>query len=347
MNKKVLTTAGVGLALLAAVVLVATQLNDGSPGPAREPIVAEPDEQPPLSESPGVLPSGEQEGDVSIGVDVGETRGFGVGGTVAASGGPATGAPAGDGVAPPLPQLLDRKIVRNATIGLGVEDVGAAVQSVESIALGAGGFVSSSSVFIEEPPQPLPLPEEDAEPPERTQTASVTIRVPAAAYASVMSQLRGIAKEVESESSQASDVSEEFADLEARLRNLGATEARYLDLLSRAETIPDILALQDRLNSVRLEIETTQGRINLLNNLTDLATITTQLRPFVPAAEPPAEQGWAEEAAAAAWERSQEAMQVLGTVAIVTGVVLAWLAVPALALVVGWRLLGRPRRGEA
>lgn len=350
MNKKLLTTAGAGLALLAIAVLAVTQMSDGSPGPVREDTTG-----------PAELDT-YNEGDATIGVDIGEvpragfpadqasagqTAGTGL---VAGAGGAAQGAP-GEPVAPPQPQVTDRKIVRNATIGLGVEDVAAAVQSVESIALGAGGFVSSSSVFIEEPPQPLPLPEdgrppEQSRPPERVQTASVTIRVPAAVYATVMTQLRGIAKEMISENSQASDVSEEFADLEARLRNLQATEARYLELLAKAETIPDILSLQDRLNSVRLEIETTQGRIVLLNNLSDLATITVLLRPFVPPAEPPAEQGWAEEAAEAAWERSQDAMQVLGTIGIVTGVVLAWLAVPALAIVVGWRLLG-PRRGEA
>ena len=337
MKTRVLITGGVGLALLAAVVLAATQLDGGSTGPAGERSVVEPDAQPVASDL-----TGEQSGDASIGVEVREAP--------ADFGGQTAGAATGTGgepVAPPLPQVSDRKIVRDATISLGVEDVGAAVQSVESIALGAGGFVSSSSVFIEEPPEPRPVPEEESKPPERTQTASVTIRVPAEAYASVMGQLRGVAKEVVAESSQASDVSEEYADLQARLRNLVATEARYLELLARADTISDILTLQDRLNSVRLEIETTQGRINLLNNLTDLATITAQLRPFVPAVEPPAEQGWAEEAAQAAWERSQEAMQVLGTVAIVSGVVLAWLAVPGLALVVGWRLLGRPRRGEA
>ena len=337
MKTRLLITGGVGLALLAAVVLAATQLDGGATGPAGEGSLVEPDAQPATSDL-----AGEQSADASIGVEVREAP-DGFGGAVGAS----AGVSSGDPIAPPLPQVSDRKIVRDATISLGVEDVGAAVQSVESIALGAGGFVSSSSVFIEEPPEPRPVPEEESEPPERTQTASVTIRVPAAAYPSVISQLRGIAKEVVAESSQASDVSEEYADLQARLRNLEATEARYLDLLARADTISDILMLQDRLNSVRLEIETTQGRINLLNNLTDLATITAQLRPFVPAVEPPAEQGWAEEAAAAAWERSQDAMRVLGTVAIVTGVVLAWLAVPSLALVVGWRLLGRPRRGEA
>ena len=250
-----------------------------------------------------------------------------------------------------LPQQLDRKIIRTATLELEVEAVGAAVQEVESIAVAAGGFVSRSSVFIEEPSE---LGEEDDFAPRRTQTATVTIRVPAEVYGSVMSQLRGIAEEVTSEISEASEVTEEYTDLQARLRNLEATEAGYLELLAKAEEIPDILIVQDRVNQVRLEIEQAQGRINLLDSLTDLATITVQLTlPVAPAEEPDGGQGWVAEAWDVAWEGSQDAMVALGTVGIVGGVVLAWLAIPALVVLAAWRLFGwrlseprRPHSGE-
>ncbi|MCH8919983.1 MAG: DUF4349 domain-containing protein [Chloroflexi bacterium] len=271
-----------------------------------------------------------------------ESRGFDASATSAQ--GPSIG---GEGGGLTLPQQLDRKIIRTATLELEVEAVGAAVQEVESIAVAAGGFVSRSSVFIEEPSE---LGEEDDVAPRRTQTATVTIRVPAEVYASVMSQLRGIAEEVRSEISEASEVTEEYTDLQARLRNLEATEAGYLELLTKAEEISDILIVQDRINSVRLEIEQVQGRINLLDSLTDLATITVQLTlPVAPAEEPDGGQGWAAEAWDVAWEGSQDAMVALGTMAIVGGVVLAWLAIPALVALAAWRLFG-PRRsggGEA
>ncbi|MBI2913478.1 MAG: DUF4349 domain-containing protein [Chloroflexi bacterium] len=267
-----------------------------------------------------------------------------------AAGGPATGGTAGaTGLA--LPQTLDRKIIRTATLELTVEDVGGAAQRVENAALAAGGFVSASSLLVEE----LPRPEgaDESEPPPKRQTATVTIRVPAEAYASVMSQLRGIADEIDSESSQSSEVTEEYTDLQARLRNLEATEGRYLELLAKAQTIPDILTVQDRLNSVRAEIEQVQGRINLLDNLTDMATITVQLSPPLPVIEEEpqtvTEPGWAEEAWENAWEASEDALKALGTAGIVMGVVLVWLAVPAIALAVGRRLLSprREHKGEA
>jgi hypothetical protein len=231
------------------------------------------------------------------------------------------------------PRVQDRKIVRNATLELQVDNVVDAVQQIDDVAAAAGGFVSSSNVFVDS--------EEDGADVQRTQTASVTIRVPADAYSSVMGQLRGIAKETVSETSDASEVTEEYTDLQARHRNLEATEARYLDLLNKAGTIDEILTVQDRLNQVRLEIEQVTGRINVLNSLADFATITARLSIPPAVAQRGDSQNWAEEAWQASWEVSQDAMVALGTLAIVSGVLLAWMAVPTLVLFGVWRLFGR------
>jgi hypothetical protein len=103
---------------------------------------------------------------------------------------------AGDGEGSlPLPQL-DRKIIRTARLELDVENVSAAVTEVEDVAEAAGGWVSASSVFVDGA--------SDDESPRRTETAMVTIRVPADAYRSVVSQLRSLAEEVRSETSEAS-----------------------------------------------------------------------------------------------------------------------------------------------
>lgn len=333
MMKKTGLMALVMVAALVAIVLAAARLTGGSSGGG----MAAPEDT-----ATDLTVQLAERGDVPAAVPDVEAGGLAAGaafGTGGSSGGSV------DDVAPPLPEFAGRKIVRNATISLGVENVAAAVRQVEAIATGAGGFVSESSMFVEDVPEP---PEGESVSPKRTQSAAVTIRVPSTAYVSAMNQLRDIGGEVQSESSTTSDVTEEFADLEARLRNLEATEARYLELLDRAETIPDILTLQDRINAVRLEIERIQGRVNLLNDLTDLATIVVQLRPLV-VTEEPSEPGWAQSAWEDAWGTSQDAMQALGTAAIVVGVVLAWLAVPAMAIGIGWRLFGprRERKGEA
>ncbi|MDO8617003.1 MAG: DUF4349 domain-containing protein [Dehalococcoidia bacterium] len=269
--------------------------------------------------------------------DSAATYGGGVGGAPSV-GGTATGGTGGAGNSLPLPLLASRKIIRNATLELTVEDVGAAVQRVENAATAAGGFVSGSSLSIENP-QATPGPD-GRQPPPR-QRAAITIRVPVESYAAVMSQLRGFAKEVRAESSDTSEVTEEYTDLQARLRNLQAAEQQYLELLAVAESIPDILTVQDRLNQVRLETEQVQGRIQLLDSLTDMATIAVNLDlpPIaVDQLQPQTEPGWAEEAWDNSWQASEDLLRALGTAGITAGVVAAWLIVPGFALLILWRL---------
>jgi hypothetical protein len=166
------------------------------------------------------------------------------------------------GGSPGLISVLDRRIVRVATIELDVENVGARFEDIGNIAAEHSGYVASSTFG------------RDGD----DETASVTIKVPVDRYQPAVTALRRLG-DVRQESSNANDVTEEFADYEARLRHLRATEAQYLEFLDDAPDINAVLLLQDRLNAVRLEIEQVQGRINVLEHSSDLATITVHLAP--------------------------------------------------------------------
>lgn len=248
--------------------------------------------------------------------------GAGVSGGIASGGGTGAGN---------LPSVIDRKITRTANLEVSVDNVLESVQKVEDIAVIAGGFVSNSSLAVTSS-------EED----NGIETATVKIRVPAEAYTDVLGQLRGIAKEVRSQSEDTQEVTEEYTDLQSRIRNLEATEGRYLDLLSRATTISDILSLEDRLTSVRGQIEQAQGRINVLDDLTDFATISIRL--VLPAGATSAEedgQGWAAEAWEESWNASQDILVVVGSIAIATVVFLPWFLIPTVIGLATWRFFGR------
>jgi hypothetical protein len=242
--------------------------------------------------------------------------------------------------------IIDRKIIRTATIELTVEDVPGAVQRIETATAAAGGFVANSSITIEQQPPPVDPEEEQV----IRQRGTITIRVPAESYASVMSTLRGIVDDpadITSLTEDTSEVTEEYSDLQARLRNLEATEVQYLELLASAESINDVLLVQDRLNSVRLEIEQVQGRIQLLDDLTSMATITTflSLPPLIALPiDPEAEQSWATAAWENAWNASEDALETLGVAAITGGVVLVWLLIPGALLLGGWWIFTSRRR---
>jgi hypothetical protein len=230
-------------------------------------------------------------------------------------------------LAPELQSLLDRKIIQSTSIDIHVDEVGRYFTDIISIATTAGGFVASSTFSNVD----------------NEQVADLTIRVPSDRYQSVLIQIRDMG-EVQRESSDANDITEEFTDLQARLTTLQATERRYLELLAEADGINEILLVQDRLDFVRGQIEQIQGRINLLENLTDLTTITVHLRPEAAVVEPVPGGDDPLDAAASAWGASLDVLQGIATGILVAGAFSWWLVPPLalMAIATRWWLGRRP-----
>ena len=81
---------------------------------------------------------------------------------------------------------------------------------------------------------------------------------------------------VESERSFAQDVTEEYVDLQCRLKSLQNTEEQYLNLLLRAETVEDTLMVQRELSSVQSQIEQLKGRMNYLEHTSATSLINVE-----------------------------------------------------------------------
>ena len=156
----------------------------------------------------------------------------------------------------------DAKVIRNGALTLVVESPTTAVAGIEQIIAGIpGAFIATADVRQAGDLQPT----------------SLTLRVPAAAFDRAMSALRALAEEVLAEQVTARDVTEEYTDLDARLRNLQAAETQLLTLVEQANTVDDLLKVEKRLSEVRGEIEQLQGRFNVLENRIALATIRVLL----------------------------------------------------------------------
>jgi len=156
----------------------------------------------------------------------------------------------------------DRKIIRNGYITLEVNDIATALDEVAGIAKALDGYVVSSSK----------QGEEDAE------RGTISIRVPAARFDEAFVRLRQLAVKVPFESTESRDVTEEYTDLKAQLRNLEATESQYLELLKKAQTVEDTLKVYNALSNVRGEIERVKGRIQYLERTSDMALIQVNLQ---------------------------------------------------------------------
>lgn len=111
-----------------------------------------------------------------------------------------------------------------------------------------------------------------------TASASLTIRVPAARFEQVRSRIRTLALRFDSESADAQDVTRQYVDEDARLRNLRAEEQQYLAILRKAATVKDTLEVSDKLNEVRGAIEERQAEFETLSKQIEMVAININLR---------------------------------------------------------------------
>ena len=162
----------------------------------------------------------------------------------------------------------DRKIIRNGDLTLETGSPTDGLRKITAVAESHGGFVVNSE-FTQN------RVEAGAKP---SQTVTVIARVPASQFASALEEIRGAGERVISEKISGQDVSEEYLDLEARLRTKKALEAQFLEIMKQARKVQDALDVQSQLADVRTEIERLEGRRRFLENQAALSTITTTLQ---------------------------------------------------------------------
>ncbi len=103
--------------------------------------------------------------------------------------------------------------------------------------------------------------------------ATLTLRVPADRFDEFLEEVSSLG-EVTSSQVKTQDVSEEYVDLESRLRHLQAQEQFYLTLISRAQTVQEMISIREHLDSIQLEKEQVQGRMNFLDKQVGFSTLT-------------------------------------------------------------------------
>ncbi|MCV6631142.1 MAG: DUF4349 domain-containing protein [Flavobacteriaceae bacterium] len=101
----------------------------------------------------------------------------------------------------------------------------------------------------------------------------MTIRVPNAAFSKFIAEISNGVAQFDTKDISAQDVSEQFIDLEARLKAKRALESRYLELLKKAKNVKEMLEIERELANIREEIEAKQGRIKYLSNQVSYSTV--------------------------------------------------------------------------
>ena len=155
----------------------------------------------------------------------------------------------------------ERKMVRNASMDLIVKRPKEASDNIRQLAEAAGGFLVSAQVNGGE----------------NASSASLTIRVPVDKFEEVRAKIAKLGVRVESEKVDAQDVTKQYVDLSARLRNLRAQETQYLGILKQARTVKDTVEVSDKLNEARSQIEQQQAEFDALSKQVETVALTVSL----------------------------------------------------------------------
>ncbi|MGC4046863.1 MAG: SDR family oxidoreductase [Armatimonas sp.] len=187
---------------------------------------------------------------------------------------PVGGATAASEAEAPKAPALPRKIIYTADVNLVSEDLGKTGGQIEAKVKEFSGYVSGRQIDGAAG---------------ATRTASWTVRVPAEKFEAFLAALPSMG-ELQSSSTTSQDVSEEFYDAAARLKNKRVEEERLVQHL-KASTgrLTEILTVEKELSRVREEIERIEGRLRYLSSQADFSTITihiSEVRGYVPPSPP-------------------------------------------------------------
>jgi len=108
-------------------------------------------------------------------------------------------------------------------------------------------------------------------------SATLAVRVPASGLENALAEFKKVGVRTEREQVSTRDVSREFYDNEAHMRNLHAEEQQYLVIMKQAHTVKDTLDVSEKLSDVRDRIERLQAQIQLMTHDIEMSVVTIAL----------------------------------------------------------------------
>lgn len=179
----------------------------------------------------------------------------------------------------------ERYIIRSVGLRVQVDDVEDALEEVRAAVATADGIVTAIQVSTDDA---IPIYRYEA-------TGALAdgaplrgyavVRVPAENLGAFLESVSGLGA-VQRQAEDETDVTQEHIDLSARLENLKAQEERLREFFERAESVEDMLAIEQELGRVRGEIESLTAQIAFLERQASMATVTIELAGKPPVVSP-------------------------------------------------------------
>ncbi len=227
--------------------------------------------------------------------------------------------------APSNTAALSRKIIYDGEINLFVKDVDSTAKQVVSFIQEAQGYIAEQGTTGS---------------PGTPRSMHWKLRVPVDKFDSIVEKVVGLG-EIEKNTRTSQDVTEQFYDIEARIKNKKAEEKSLTKILDeRTGKLEDVLRIETELSRVRGEIEQFEGKIRVLENLSSLATLNVTIREHEKFEPPPPAVADFPTQVSRTWEKSLHGLINLGKAVILWAVDwVLWIPLLILAAVVTWMVL--------
>ncbi len=153
--------------------------------------------------------------------------------------------------------VIEKKIIKTSELVIEVSDFEEALLKIKRYAKSSNAYISDENQYN----QTYQI------------SSSLIIRVPKEKFDLLLDSISQIAKAIQSKNIHMQDVTEEFIDIESRLKNKKEVELQYRELLKRAGSISEILEVNEHLRIVREEIDAKEGRLKYLSSQVNYSTI--------------------------------------------------------------------------
>jgi len=209
----------------------------------------------------------------------------------------------------------NRKIIYTSSIDIETTDYEKSIIALESLVEKYNGFMQSSRVETNT----------QANYSNKLRQAFFSIRIPSDMRKAFITDSGNVGKIIRSDTT-GEDVTDTFFDTEARIAALTTQETRLVELLAEAENLKDILDIEDRLSTVRYQLDSLTGTLDKLSSLVDLSTVDIQIDE-VESISPPSPNTFGEEIVAAFKNSTKALVATLKTLLIVITVILPFIVV--------------------
>jgi paraquat-inducible protein B len=155
-------------------------------------------------------------------------------------------------------QVIDRKIVRQGEIKFKTSDLNETKSLIQQTVSELNGYISKDNVYDYS---------------DRIEHRLI-IRVPADKFDLLLKKISESVDKLDSKNIDAMDVTEEYIDVETRIRTKKELQNKYMELLKQANKMDDILSIHREIGDLQTEIESAEGRMIHLNNKITFSTLT-------------------------------------------------------------------------